>query len=139
MSFAAYKVIHVLGVLFVFTSLGALMLASREGVERGNGRKLAGLTHGIALLVVLVAGFGALARLGNAEPGALAAVGVDQGAGLARAGGDHRADPPGAAARHAPLVAAPPAGRHRRVGGDLQAGVNTRVFEVYAAGRLALV
>jgi hypothetical protein len=68
MSFAAYKVIHVLGVLFVFTSLGALMLASREGVERGNGRKLAGLTHGIALLVVLVAGFGALARLGMPSP-----------------------------------------------------------------------
>jgi hypothetical protein len=69
-SYAAYKVIHILGVLFVFASLGALMLASREGVERGNGRKLAGITHGIALLVVLAAGFGTLARLGLANPGA---------------------------------------------------------------------
>jgi hypothetical protein len=68
-SYTAYKVIHVLGVLFVFTSLGALMLASREGIERGNGRKLAGITHGIALLVVLVAGFGTLARLGLGNPG----------------------------------------------------------------------
>jgi hypothetical protein len=68
-SYATYKVIHILGMLFVFTSLGALMLASREGVERGNGRKLAGLTHGIALLVVLAAGFGTLARLGLANPG----------------------------------------------------------------------
>lgn len=70
MSFAAYKVIHILAVLFVFASLGALMLAAREGVERGNGRKLAGMTHGIALLLVLVAGFGALARLGLSNPAA---------------------------------------------------------------------
>jgi hypothetical protein len=68
MSYQAYKVIHILGVLFVFASLGALMLASREGVERGNGRKLAGMTHGIALLLVLVAGFGTLARLGLGNP-----------------------------------------------------------------------
>ena len=98
-SYAAYKVIHILGVLFVFASLGALMLPSREGIERGNGRKLAGLTHGIALLVVLVAGFGTLARLGLGEPGALAAVGVAQGADLARARRHHRADPALAAAR----------------------------------------
>lgn len=70
MSFAAYKVIHILGILFVFAALGALLLASRDGVERGGGRKLAGMTHGIALLVVLVAGFGALARLGLSNPGA---------------------------------------------------------------------
>jgi hypothetical protein len=70
MSFAAYKVIHILSVLFVFVSLGALMLAARDGVERGNGRKLAGMTHGIALLAVLVAGFGALARLGMPNPAA---------------------------------------------------------------------
>jgi hypothetical protein len=68
MSYQAYKVIHILGVLFVFASLGALMLAAREGVERGNGRKLAGMTHGIALLLVLVAGFGTLARLGLGNP-----------------------------------------------------------------------
>jgi hypothetical protein len=68
MSYQAYKVIHILGVLFVFAALGALMLASREGVERGGGRKLAGITHGIALLLVLVAGFGTLARLGLGSP-----------------------------------------------------------------------
>jgi hypothetical protein len=70
MSFAAFKVIHILSVLFVFVSLGALMIIAREGVERGNGRKLAGMTHGIALLAVLIAGFGALARLGLSNPGA---------------------------------------------------------------------
>jgi hypothetical protein len=69
MSYPAYKVIHILGVLFLFTSLGALMLASRAGVERGD-RKLAGITHGIALLLVLVAGFGTAARLGLPNPAA---------------------------------------------------------------------
>ncbi len=69
MSYAAYKVIHILGVLFVFTSLGALMLASRAAVERGD-RKLAGLTHGIALILVLIAGFGTAAKLGLPNPGA---------------------------------------------------------------------
>ncbi len=68
MSFAAYKVIHILGVLFVFASLGALILASRDGAWGGRGRKLAGMTHGIALLVVLIAGFGALARHGMSNP-----------------------------------------------------------------------
>src|SRR6185369_12606400 len=67
-SIGAYKVIHILGVLFVFASLGALILASRDGVERGSGRKLAGMTHGIAMLVVLIAGFGAMARLGMPNP-----------------------------------------------------------------------
>jgi hypothetical protein len=68
-SFAAYKVVHILGVLFVFASLGALILASRDGAWGGRGRKLAGMTHGIALLVVLIAGFGAMARLGMGNPG----------------------------------------------------------------------
>jgi hypothetical protein len=68
-SFAAYKVIHILGVVLLYTALGALMLAAREGAGPGSGRKLAGLTHGIALLVILVAGFGALARLGLSSPG----------------------------------------------------------------------
>ena len=69
MSYAAYKVIHILGVLFVFTSLGALMLASQAAVERG-ALKLAGMTHGIALILVLVAGFGTAAKLGLPNPGA---------------------------------------------------------------------
>src|SRR5947208_16349688 len=67
-SFAAYKVVHILGVLFVFASLGALILASRDGAGGGRRRKLAGMTHGIALLVVLIAGFRAMARLGMPNP-----------------------------------------------------------------------
>ncbi len=62
-SYAAYKVLHIASVLFVFTSLGALMLAARAGVDRQQS-KLAGITHGIALILILVTGFGTLIRLG---------------------------------------------------------------------------
>ena len=63
LSYAAYKVLHITSVLFVFTSLGALMLAARAGVDRRES-KLAGMTHGIALILILVTGFGTLIRLG---------------------------------------------------------------------------
>ncbi len=65
MSFQLYKVIHILGLFFVFASLGALTLQAYVGKPLDEkGRRLAGLTHGISLLIVLISGFGALARLG---------------------------------------------------------------------------
>lgn len=69
MSLAAYKVLHILGMLFTFIALGGLLLASRTGGERVEDRKLAGMLHGIGLVILLVTGFGALARLGMSNPG----------------------------------------------------------------------
>ena len=71
MSLQLYKVIHLLGLFFVFASLGALTIQAYLGQPLDSkGRKLAGLTHGIALLIVLISGFGALAKLGGmAFPG----------------------------------------------------------------------
>lgn len=70
MSLQLYKVVHILGLLFVFASLGALTLQAYIGKPPDDkGRRLAGLTHGVALLIVLVSGFGALARLGMGFPG----------------------------------------------------------------------
>ena len=69
MSLAAYKVLHVLGILFTFIALGGLLLASRTGGERVQDRKLAGMLHGIGLVIILVSGFGALARIGMSNPG----------------------------------------------------------------------
>ena len=62
LSVAAYKVAHIFGVLLVFVAFGAALVD-------GSRRKLATMTHGIGLLIVLVAGFGALARLGIHGPG----------------------------------------------------------------------
>lgn len=61
MSLVAYKVIHILSIMLLFTALG--------GMLAGADRKRAGMTHGIALILILVSGFGALARIGLSNPG----------------------------------------------------------------------
>lgn len=70
MSYQLYRVIHVLGIVFLFTALGGLLLAARARVETGVSRKTAGMTHGLALVLILLSGFGALARLDLSNPGA---------------------------------------------------------------------
>jgi hypothetical protein len=68
MSLIAYKTIHIISIMLLFTALGGLLLAARAGVQTGVSRKLAAITHGIALLLILVSGFGALARVGFSNP-----------------------------------------------------------------------
>lgn len=63
MSYLSYKILHLVGIFFVFAALGGLTLRARSQPETARTRKLAGITHGIALLLVLVSGFGLLARL----------------------------------------------------------------------------
>jgi len=64
-----YKTLHVLGVILLFISFGGLLVAARAGVQSGVSRKTASITHGIALVLILIAGFGTLARLGLSNPG----------------------------------------------------------------------
>jgi len=64
MSYTIYKVLHLMGILFLFLSLGTAISLSAADSARAGMRKLASITHGVALLVILVAGFGLLARLG---------------------------------------------------------------------------
>lgn len=63
-SLAMYKVLHVLGVLFLFMGLGGLL----RGGGSAEGRKMSVMLHGIGLVLILIAGFGALARLGLSNP-----------------------------------------------------------------------
>lgn len=60
-SLAGYKVLHVLGMLLVFTALGAMLAAGT--------RRTGGMAHGLGLVLLLVTGFGALANLGLSNPG----------------------------------------------------------------------
>jgi hypothetical protein len=64
-----YKNIHLLGVFMVLVALGGAMLYGMvsEGKELG-WRKVVSITHGLGLLLVIVAGFGMLARLGISWP-----------------------------------------------------------------------
>ena len=57
MSYEIYKVLHLIGLVTLFASLGAL------AVIPADRRKPFMMLHGIATVVMLVAGFGLLARL----------------------------------------------------------------------------
>lgn len=61
-----YKLIHVLGILMIFSSLGGLILyVINDGTKSQNTwRKPAAITHGLGILLILLGGFGMLARLG---------------------------------------------------------------------------
>jgi hypothetical protein len=65
-SYSVYKLLHILGILVLFLALGGLTLhAANGGVKDTNHRrKLVMATHGIGLFVILLGGFGMLARLG---------------------------------------------------------------------------
>ena len=62
MSYEFYRVLHVFSIILLFTSLGTL--AAVSGAESGRLRRLAAVAHGVAVTLILVAGFGLLARLG---------------------------------------------------------------------------
>jgi hypothetical protein len=64
MSYALYKVLHVVAALVLFASLGTLAAAPAR--PAGALGRIAAAAHGLALAVILVAGFGILARLGLA-------------------------------------------------------------------------
>lgn len=66
MSYEVYKIIHLLGLSMVLMSLGGIILHSINGGSKGSNtfRKGAMFTHGVGLLLLLVAGFGMLERMG---------------------------------------------------------------------------
>ncbi len=64
MSLAFYKILHILGITLMFSGLGGLCVLSISGSDSQPAKKLAGMLHGIALVLILVTGFGALAKLG---------------------------------------------------------------------------
>src|SRR5690606_13885197 len=62
-----YKLLHLLGIMLLFASLcGMAILGLRCGEDREVKplRKQLVIAHGVSLLVVFVAGFGLMARLG---------------------------------------------------------------------------
>ncbi len=71
-SYTVYKVVHLLGIFLLMAALGGLAIhAANGGVRRESlTRRLVSGSHGIALFLILLGGFGMLARL--AAPGGFA-------------------------------------------------------------------
>lgn len=68
-SYSVYKLVHILGILFLFLAFGGIALhAINGGTKEGAPRKLIAMTHGIGLFLILLGGFGMLARLGIIWP-----------------------------------------------------------------------
>lgn len=65
MDIQIYRLMHVVGLMMVFLGLGGAAMIARGGHGKEYpGRKMPAATHGVGLLLLLVAGFGMLARLG---------------------------------------------------------------------------
>ena len=60
-----YQVLHIIGISMVFLGYGALLARSRAAPDNVSVRKLGSITSGIGLLLILVAGFGLISKLGH--------------------------------------------------------------------------
>lgn len=71
MSYNIYKLIHFLGIFALLTALAAGGMHTLRGGTRADNphRRLLGIAHGVALFLILLGGFGMLAKLGIVEGG----------------------------------------------------------------------
>jgi uncharacterized membrane protein SirB2 len=63
-SYQLYNLLHILGIVLVFMSVGALAFHGANGGTKASN-KVRGLvmsTHGVGIVLILIAGFGMLAR-----------------------------------------------------------------------------
>jgi hypothetical protein len=60
-----YQGLHIVGISMVFLGYGALLARSMLVPENVSVRKLGSITSGIGLLVIFVAGFGLISKLGH--------------------------------------------------------------------------
>ena len=64
MSYEFYKIIHLTGIVLLFTGLTGLLTLKMAGAEvSGKVKKLVFSAHGLGAFLILLGGFGLLARL----------------------------------------------------------------------------
>ncbi|MDP2310709.1 MAG: hypothetical protein Q8P18_32125 [Pseudomonadota bacterium] len=66
MPYEVYKILHIIGLVAIWASLGGTEVHVLNGGTRATNkvRTLVSATHGVGLMLMLVGGFGMLARLG---------------------------------------------------------------------------
>jgi len=63
MPYEVYKVIHLLGIMMTFAAFGGAIVRTQFDIQEKSLRVFIAIINGIGLLLVLVGGFGLLARL----------------------------------------------------------------------------
>ncbi len=63
-SFQLYNVVHIVGIVLLMAGLGCMVAMSSAETRPGGMRRLAGAFHGLGVFLILLGGFGMLARLG---------------------------------------------------------------------------
>ena len=67
MSSEFYKILHILGLILAAGGVGAIILQMQVSSDRNFAqKKMALAAHGLGMLLLLVAGFGLMARTGIA-------------------------------------------------------------------------
>lgn len=71
MSYGFYKVVHILGVLMLFSGIAGTIVHAANRADKSSNpmRGALGALHGGGLVLMLVSGFGILAKLGMGFPG----------------------------------------------------------------------
>lgn len=71
MPYPVYKLIHFAGIFLVLIALGTMAMHALRGGTRASDpyRRVLGAAHGIGAFLILLGGFGMLARLGIAHGG----------------------------------------------------------------------
>ena len=64
MSYGVYKVVHYLGIFVVLTVLAAAFGRGQASSDEDPWRKRFSAVHGVSLFLILLGGFGMLAKLG---------------------------------------------------------------------------
>ncbi|MDP0500146.1 MAG: hypothetical protein Q7P63_08590 [Verrucomicrobiota bacterium JB022] len=59
-----YHILHLSGILLLFISYGGLLGRAMAGSDKPGLKKFAAITSGISLILILVGGFGLMARMG---------------------------------------------------------------------------
>jgi hypothetical protein len=64
-AYTIYKFLHVLGIAALMMALGGAMIGTHiSGQKPTKARRAIAITHGVGMFLVLLGGFGMLARLG---------------------------------------------------------------------------
>lgn len=65
LSFQFYNLVHIVGIILLMAALGGIALTAVESGERSPwNRKVSAISHGLGLFLVLLGGFGMMARMG---------------------------------------------------------------------------